>query len=209
MKKPIIVINLKTYLNRKKVLDLAKKIQKINKDIILAAQPTDIYLLSKNTKLKIYSQHVDYLEPGRNTGFILPEAIKSNGATGYLLNHSEHKLDFETIKKTIIRCNKLKLKSMIFAKDLNQAKKIKELKPDYLIIEPPELVAGKTSISQAKPELIKKISKELKCKFLVGAGIHTQKDIEIAMKLGASGIALSSAITTAKNPENKLKELFA
>ena len=53
-----------------------------------------------------------------------------------------------------------------------------------------------------------KISKKLKMKFLVGAGIHTKEDVKVAMKLGAAGIAISSAITKAKNPGKKLKELI-
>jgi triosephosphate isomerase len=77
-----------------------------------------------------------------------------------------------------------------------------------LIIEPPELVGGKISVSTAKPELIKKISKALRMKFLVGAGIHNRKDVEIALKLGASGIAVSSSVMTSKNPGKVLRELM-
>ena len=102
----------------------------------------------------------------------------------------------------------MKLKVAIFAKDLKQANDIKKLKPDYLIIEPPELVAGKVSISKAKPKLIEEIKKKLKYDFLVGAGIKTNEDIKVAMKFGAKGIAISSAITKAKNPAKKLKELL-
>jgi len=87
-------------------------------------------------------------------------------------------------------------------------KKIQKLKPNYLIIEPPELVGGKISVSKAKPDLIEKISKELKTKFIVGAGIHTKEDVKVAMKLGASGIAISSAITKAKKSWEKIKRIF-
>jgi len=204
----IFIINLKTYKQGGEVLKLAKIIQKVNKDIIIGVQPTDIHKLKWHTKLPIYSQHVDYQEKGRNTGFVLPEAIKAAGATGTFLNHSEHKLEFDDLKKTIQRCKKVKLKTVVFAGNLRQAKKIKKLNPDYLIIEPPELVAGKVSVSSAKPGLIKKISKKLKSKFIVGAGIKSRKDVEIAIELGASGIAVSSAITKSKNPEKVLKDLI-
>jgi triosephosphate isomerase len=207
--KLLLVINLKTYKQGRKVLELARIIEKVNKNIIIAAQPTDIFQLAEKTKLKVYSQHVDYFLPGRNTGFILPESIKKDGASGSFLNHSEHRLPLPVIKKTIERCRKLKLKTMVFSRSINEAKKIEKFKPDYIIIEPPELIAGKISVSEAKPELIKKISRTLKIKFLVGAGIHSKKDILIALKLGASGIALSSAITTARNPGKKLKELLS
>lgn len=206
--KPIIIINLKTYKQGKAAVEFAKEIEKADRSIIIGVQATDIYEIKKATKLKIYAQHVDYFEPGRNTGFILPEAIKKDGAEGSFLNHSEHRLSFGAIEKTVKRCRKLKLKTAVFAKGLDEAKKIEKLKPDYLIIEPPELVAGNVSVSRAKPELIKNIAAKLKTKFLVGAGIKTSQDLKIAMKLGASGIALSSAITTAKNPSKILKEIL-
>ena len=206
--KPTLLINLKTYKQGNSVLKLAKIIQKIDKDIIVGVQPTDIYKISCNTRLKIYSQHVDYFEPGRHTGFVLPEAVKEVGAVGAFLNHSEHKLKFDELKKTVQRCKKVKIKTAIFASNLAEAKKIEKLKPDYLIIEPPELVAGRISVSKAKPSLISTISKNLKSKFLVGAGINSKQDVITAMKLGASGIGVSSAITKSKNPEKVIKELM-
>jgi triosephosphate isomerase len=197
---PIIVINFKTYKQGSSVLNLARKIEKVNKNIIIGVQASDIYEIKKATNLIIYSQHVDYQKEGRATGFILPEAIKKDGAVGSFLNHSEHKLSFSILKKTIERCMQVGLKTIVFASSIKEAQKIEKLNQD-------ELVAGKLSVSEAKPEIIKKISKILKMKFLVGAGIHTKKDIETAIKLGASGIAVSSAVVLAKNPEKKLREL--
>lgn len=208
MKKPIIIVNLKTYKYGEKEIKLAKNISKASKDIIIGVQPTEIYQIKKSVKNPIYSEHVDYQLPGRNTGFILPEAIKAAGATGAFLNHSEHRLDFKKIKEAVKRCKKVNLKIGIFAKDLKQALKLKKLKPDYLMIEPPELVAGEISVSKAKPDLIKNISKKLKYPFIVGAGIKTSEDLKIAMELGSEGIAISSAITKARDPTKKLKDLM-
>jgi triosephosphate isomerase (TIM) len=209
MKNPLIVINLKTYKQGKETLKLAKIIQSFDKDIILGVQSTDIFNLSNKTKLRLYSQHVDPFTPGRNTGFTLPLSVKQNGAHGTFLNHSEHKINLDTIKKSIKICKDLKLKTMVFANSLSEAKKIEKLKPDYIIYEPKELVAGNVSVSEKKPEFIKKIAKNIKVPILVGAGIHSKKDVEVATKLGAKGVALSSAITTTRNPQKKLKELFS
>lgn len=206
--KPIVVINLKTYKQGEKAVKLAKMIEKVDKSIIIGVQATDIYEISKKTKLKIYAQHVDYFLPGRNTGYILPEAVKKDGAVGTFLNHSEHKLSYDVLKKTIKRCREARLKTMVFVKDLKQGKQIEKLRPDYLIYEPPELVAGKISVSTAKPEIIKKFSKNIKRRFLVGAGIKNNQDLKTSMKRGALGIALSSAVTKAKNPGKVLKELI-
>ncbi len=206
--KPLIVVNLKTYQQGEKAVKLAKKIQSINKEIIIGAQVADIFEITHDTKLKVYAQHVDYFTPGRFTGFILPEAVKQDGAKGVFLNHSEHPVNFIALKKTIKRCKEVKLKTMVFVSNLKKAKRVERLKPDYLIYEPPELVAGKISVSSAKPEVIKKFAENVKTPFLVGAGIKNNKDIKIAMKLGAKGVALSSAITKAKNPKKVLKDLM-
>jgi len=202
------IINFKTYKQGGSVIKLAKIVKDSNKKIIIALQPTDIYRVKKETNLGIYSQHVDYFEPGRNTGFILPEAIKSSGAIGTFLNHSEHKLKFSILKKTIQRCKKLNLKTIVFAKNLNEAKKISKLKPTFIALEPPELIAGKISISQANPDLIKRVIKEIKINLLVGAGVNNKKDVQIAKKLGAKGILVSSAVLKSSNPEKIIKELL-
>lgn len=203
-----IIINLKTYKYGKDVLKLVKEIEKVGKNFIVGVQPADIYMISKKTKLKIYSQHVDYFEPGRATGFITPESVKGAGAVGVFLNHSEHLVDFQILKKTIQRCREVKLKTAVFSSGLKESKKIEKLKPDFLIYEPPELVAGNVSVSSSKPEVIEKISKKIKIPVLVGAGIKTKNDIEIAKKLGAKGVAFSSVITTSKNPKKVLKEFL-
>jgi triosephosphate isomerase (TIM) len=206
--KPIILINFKTYNYGEKSVSLAKEIEKADKEIIIAVQPTDIKEISSRTKLKVYAQHVDSAKPERATGFITPESLKSAGAVGVLLNHSEHPIEFKTLKETIKKCKKIKLKTAVFTSGLNKAKKIEKLKPDFLIYEPAELVAGKLSVSSSKPKVISKIAKSIKTKFLVGAGIKTKEDIDKSIKLGASGVAFSSVITTARNPRKVLKELL-
>jgi triosephosphate isomerase (TIM) len=208
MVKPVIVVNFKTYKSGKDVLKLAKELEKVDKDTIVGISACDLYLVAQNTKLKVYSQHVDYFSPGRYTGYILPEAVKSSGAVGVFLNHSEHKLNFDVLEKTIKRCREVGLNVLVFAGDVTEAKKIESLNPDYIAVEPPELVGGDISVSTAKPELISNVAKALKSKFLVGAGIKNYNDIKISMGLGASGIAVSSAITTAENPALVLKEFL-
>ncbi|MEK6934990.1 MAG: triose-phosphate isomerase, partial [Nanoarchaeota archaeon] len=111
-------------------------------------------------------------------------------------------------KQTIQRCKKLKLKTIVFAKNTKEALKISKLKPTYIALEPPELIAGKISISKADPNLIKKTIQKVKTNILVGAGIHNKKDVKIAKKLGAKGVIVSSAITKSKNPKKIIKELL-
>ena len=204
----MLVINLKTYQFGKKAFELAKK---INKKAIIAAQPADIYLFSKKLKNKIYAQHVDCFGPGRNTGYILPESVKQAGAKGIILNHSEHKLNFDILKKTINRCKKLKLKTLVCASNLNEVNKIKKLRPDMIAYEPKELIGSGISVSKAKPDIVKKFSELLKSTKIIalcGAGITDREDVLIAKKLGCKGVLVSSAVTKAKNPEKILKNLL-
>lgn len=207
-KRPIIVINFKTYKSGKDVLKLARIVEKFDKNIIVGVGATELYRVSSKTKLRVFAQHVDAIEPGRNTGFISASSAKTEGARGVFLNHSEHKLKWGVLKKTVRLCRESKLEVLIFINDLKEAKKVKKLKPDYIVYEPPQLVGGKVSVSKSKPEVIEKIHNKLNYPFIVGAGIKSKEDVKIAMKLGASGVALSSAFTKSKNPRNVLKNLF-
>ena len=201
----MIIVNLKTYKTLKEDLKLAKKIEKASKNIMIAVQPTDIYLIAKKIKNPILAQHIDPIKPGRNTGEISAKSIKSVGAVGTLLNHSEHMLKFADIKKSVAICKKLRLKTIVFAKNIKEGKKISRLKPSYIAIEPPELVAGKKSVSKAKPALIKNAVKGIKGHVLVGAGIKTLEDVKKAKELGAKGILASSGVVKSKNTTKLLK----
>src|SRR3989338_3681437 len=211
--KPVIIINFKTSLQGKKTIAAANAISrissKISARIILAVQATDIYEIRKkiSKKILVYSEHADYQTVGKNTGFVLPEAVKVDGGKGTLLNHSEHPLTFPVLKKTVIRCKKLKLQTAIFAKNLTEAQKITALQPDYLIYEPPHLVGGKKSVSLEQPGIIQQFAESINRSFLVGGGIHSNKDVSTALKLGASGITISSAIVLAKDPGKQLLRL--
>lgn len=205
--KSVVVINFKTYKQGKDVLKLAKEIEGVDKKIIVGVQASDVLEVSKIVKNPVYIQHVDWQKPGRETGFVLPEAVKMDGASGTFLNHSEHKLSWRVLKKTVKRCREVGLEVLIFASGLKEARRIKKLKPDYLVVEPSELVGGKVSVSKAEPELIRKIAGKLNYDFLVGAGIKSREDVDVALKLGASGVAVSSGVVKARNPGKKLREL--
>ena len=207
MKRSLIVVNLKTYQHGARAVRLCKKIARVDKNIIVGCSPLDVYRVRKETGLKVYCQHVDWMSEGRNSGFVLPEGVSENGGVGVFLNHSEHPLEWGVLKKTILKCKKLGLKILVFAGDLRMAKRIERLGVDYVCIEPAELVGGKVSVSSARPELIRKIGESLKVPFLVGAGVHSYEDVEVAMRYGAVGIALSSAVTLAGDPGKVLRGL--
>jgi triosephosphate isomerase len=98
-------------------------------------------------------------------------------------------------------------------KDVAEVKKYVKLNPDYIAIEPPELIGSGKAVSKEKPELITKAAKAIKSaknntKLLCGAGIVSGEDVVKALELGSKGILVASGIIKAKN-WNKIISEFA
>ncbi len=204
----MIVINFKNYKVGKDVLKLAKKIQSHVPKAIVAVPSTYIGYVAFRTKLTVYAQHVDPYEKGRNTGFILPEVIKNAGASGSLLNHSEHKISMKDIRTTIGRCNKLRLKIIACASSLKEARQLEKLKPYAIAFEDPKLVGTGKSITKHKTHDLKKLVSELKGTKIIplcGAGIDSREDYDEALKLGCKGVLVSSIVMRSRAPEKFLK----
>lgn len=210
--KNIILVNFKDYkeASSEKAVKLARICddvrRKYKKEIWAAVQVSDIFRVSSKMKIRVLAQHIDPVEAYRSTGFVEATDVKKNGAYGTLLNHSEHKLKFDNLRKAVQMARKAKLKIIICAATPNEVKKVKALRPDYIAIEPPELIAGNISVSRAKPEVITKSVKLTKIKVLCGAGIKTKEDVEKAIELGAKGILVSSGVVLSKNPRKVLED---
>lgn len=215
---PVIVVNFKAYREStgKNAMMLALICERAAKengvDIAVAVQEQDIYRVSSQVEIDVYAQHIDPINFGAHTGHDLPEGMKESGAAGTLINHSEHRLDFETIKKTMERAKEAGLKTIICAPEPELAARVAELNPDFIAIEPPELIGGDISVSTAKPEVIsdtvKMVKKVRDVPVLCGAGVKDRNDVAIAMKLGACGVLVASHVVKAKNPESVIKELI-
>lgn len=212
----MIFINFKTYKEGtgEEAIKLAKICQRVSKKTSVVVTPlvqaADILRLTSQG-FEVWAQHVDNINFGPNTGQVLPQAIVAAGAKGTLLNHSENKLPFEVIRETVIHCHALGLKVLVSSESLDEAKQIVETKPDFLAYEPPEFIGSRTiSVSTAKPEVIEDFAKEIKgVPVLVGAGVHSQKDVKIALKLGAKGFLIATDVVLAKDPERELLDLAA
>jgi triosephosphate isomerase len=214
--KPLI-INLKNYNeisgeNSLKIVEDSKKVCLLNhKNIIIAPPPSSVLALSKQG-VPIVSQHVDDSTIGATTGFIIPEILKSYGAVGSIINHSEHKIDHSQIKNLVKRLRDLDMISIVCADDMDEVDAISRFSPDYLAIEPPELIGKGIAVSKANPSiirdsvrLVKQISSTVR--ILCGAGIVDKNDIEKALELGSEGILISSGVVKAPSWYNKILEL--
>jgi triosephosphate isomerase len=209
----MIFLNFKTY--KSGTGELGQQMIKIAEEvsmetgvkIICCVQPTDL-------KTGLWSQKIDAVEYGANTGSILPESIVADGAIGTLLNHSEGRFpDFETLSKAFSRAREVGLKTLIFAKDLEELQKVASLSPDFISYEPPALIGSKDkSVASAEPEIIAsavEISKKSGIPLIVGAGVHSKEDVRTCIELGAVGIAVASDIMMADNPKEELLDLVS
>jgi triosephosphate isomerase len=212
IKEPILVVNLKTYPEGtgKQALALLKAAEEVSKNnVILAVQAVDIRFISEHSKIPLFAQHIDPCEEGNRTGSITPQAIKDAGAQGTLINHSEHRIPEEQIKKTVELCKKHGLKTIICAESPEEAEKLSQYTPDYIAIEPPELIGGNISVSEAKPEVITNTVNKIKnTKVLCGAGVKTENDSRIAVKLGSRGLLVASGIVKAKDQKKAIQDLL-
>ncbi|MBI2006797.1 MAG: triose-phosphate isomerase [Nitrosopumilales archaeon] len=210
------IINCKNYeeISGDKVVKLAKIIERISKKykIKIALAPPH-HLLTKITDLSIpvLAQHVDNVSVGSTTGFIIPELLKMSKVAGSLINHSEHRIPSNDIKQLVSRLQKLKMMSVVCVKNIAEAQKYAKLNPNYIAIEPPELIGSGKAVSKEKPELITKAVAVVKnannsTRLLCGAGIVSGEDVEKAIQLGAKGILVASGIIKSKNWEKIIVE---
>jgi triosephosphate isomerase (TIM) len=214
----LFIINFKNYeeiagANASKLAKIAEKISKKYKIKIAVVPPQ--HLLSEIAKysIPVLAQHVDVSSTGSTTGFMVPEIIKKSKVSGSLVNHSEHRISEKEITELVSRLKKLGMISVVCVKDVNEAKKYAKLNPDYIAIEPPELIGTGKAVSKERPEVITKSVTAVKqaknsTKLLCGAGIVSGKDVAKAMQLGAKGILVASGIVKAKN-WNDIVEEFA
>ena len=215
MELPLILINFKCYgkgtgSNALRLARICESVsKKYDKNIVIAPQFTDVYLISQEVNVPIFSQHIDSIEPGAFTGHVSPSSIKKAGAIGTLINHSERKLTLEEIDKRVKIAKKYGLITICCSRDVEESKDIAKFDPDFIAYEPPELIGTGISVSQTKPEVVTETVNEIKkinpnIKVLCGAGITNGGDIKKALKLGTVGVLVASGVVKAENPENVL-----
>tara|TARA_B100001765_G_scaffold212696_1_gene177234 strand:- start:469 stop:1125 length:657 start_codon:yes stop_codon:yes gene_type:complete len=194
-----------------KITRVSERISKKYKIPIAIAPPHHLIPLITKFKVTILAQHLDDKKVGSTTGFMVPEIAKKSKIDGTIINHSEHRITEKEIKNLVKRLNKLKLKTILCVKNVNEAKKFAKLNPTYIAIEPPELIGTGRAISTERPQLITNAvdavrSAKNSTKLLCGAGIVSGDDVARAKELGSKGILVASGIIKAKNWEKIIGE---
>src|SRR5205823_3085009 len=87
----------------------------------LVATTGDLAHVAKLVHIPVFAQHVDAVEAGPTTGWSPPEALLEAGAAGTLINHSERKVAWEEMAKSIPRCQELGLEVVACADDISEA----------------------------------------------------------------------------------------
>lgn len=218
MSEHLVVVNFKTYESAHGIAaeELALIMEQIETDARMIAVVSAFDLsavVSAAPNLEIWTQHLDPINFGSNTGWLHPETAIQRGAKGTLINHAEHKVSIEHIAMlldnvpegfTICAC----------AADIDEARALSALQPDYVAVEPPELIGGEISVTTADPEIvsgtaraIREISEDVG--ILCGAGVKNGQDVLKAIELGTSGVLLASGVTKVRDAVAALNDLVS
>ncbi len=217
IKAPFFEIGPKAYLYGRKALELALRADEISARydvrIIFTPQYMDIYPIAQSAQnLLVFAQHMDSLPIGRGIGSVLPEAVKSAGAKGVLLNHVEKRLSVLQIEETIMRADEVGLASMVCADTPEDAEIMARLRPNIVLAESPALIGAgsRSSADKAEIERINELVWKADRNILVlhGAGIRTAQDVYEVVKCGAVGSGSTSAVVLAENPGEILEEMI-
>ena len=215
---PVIIVNVKTYAEAtgENAKELAVLMDEVSREtgvsMIIAVQATDINLCAREVSIPVFAEHIDAITPGSHTGWTLPEAIKEAGATGTFINHSEHRLTLADIESCISIARRLDLSQVVCTNNVATSRAIAALSPEFVAIEPPELIGGDISVTTADPDIVKSAVEEVerinsKVKVLCGAGVKGGEDVTKALELGADGVLLASGVVKAKDKKQVLLDL--
>src|SRR3989442_1266063 len=102
--------------------------------------------------------------------------------------------------------------SVVLAPPASDLAHVAKLSPEYIAIEPPELIGGDVSVTTANPEIVSGAVERIRAAnpnvgVLCGAGVKSRKDVAKALELGTVGVLLASGVVKAKDPEAALRDL--
>jgi triosephosphate isomerase len=104
------------------------------------------------------------------------------------------------------------LQTVVCADSVETAEACALLKPDFIAIEPPELIGGEVSVTSAKPEIVERTVRAVHriddgIPVLCGAGVKTGADVKRAIELGTRGVLLASGIVKSMDVKKSLISL--
>jgi triosephosphate isomerase len=219
--KPLIVVNFKTYSSAHgaNAEMLAKFMAEADAacdsaDFVAVVSAFDLASVKAAApNLQVWTQHLDPVGFGSNTGWLHPETAIERGATGSIINHAEHKVSIDHVKNLLAQLPD-GFPVCACAADLDEAKALAALGPTMIAVEPPELIGGDISVTSADPEIVSGTSELVKSvnpdvRVLCGAGVKNGEDVAMALQLGTEGVLLASGVTKANDPASILTDLVS
>ncbi len=215
---PLVVVNFKTYrtAHGASAEELAVTMAGIESGAKLVAAVSAFDLesvVSAAPNLEVWCQHLDPVGFGSNTGWLHPSTAIERGASGTLINHAEHKVDLEHVAMLIEQLPD-GFSICACAADMEEAGALAALGPTFVAVEPPELIGGDISVTEADPKVVSGTADAVKSvsenvSVLCGAGVKTGKDVSEAIRLGTSGVLLASGVTKSEDPIESLRDLVS
>ena len=220
LKTPVVVINFKAYaeVDGLKAVELAKVCEEVAKEtgVSIAVCPpvAELGAVARAVDIPVLSQNIDPRKPGSATGWMTPSMVNAAGAVGSLINHSEHRFEDEDIEQCVSMCRELSMVPLVCAESVDKAKRVAVFSPDFIAVEPPELIGGDISVTSANPKIVQDTVEAVKAvdskvKVLCGAGVKTGEDVKKAIELGAEGVLLASGVVKSKDPKATLLDLVS
>ena len=218
MARPVLIINLKNYAevlggSTARLVESAERVaSRTAVDIMVAPPLPSLSSIASISRVPVLSQRVDDASEGKSTGAVIPEALSAWGCAGSIINHSECRTSLDSLSRMVPRMKKLRLLSCVCAETEKELVPIARLQPEYVAVEPPELIGTGVSVSKARPELVSSSvaaagEAGYTGRVLCGAGIVGADDVRAAVRLGAGGVLVASSIVKAPDWETKIQEL--
>lgn len=216
----IIIINFKAYpqVEGLGAVSLARICETVALDtgapIAIAPPMVSLSEVASAVEIPVYSQNLDPKGPGSSTGWVTAEMVQATAAAGVIVNHSEHRQSVEDVGRCVEAARNCDLVACVCANDVDSARTLAALNPDYIAVEPPELIGGDVSVTTADPEIVSGTVDAVRSvspgvSVLCGAGVKNGKDVKAAFDLGADGVLLASGVVKAKDPEAVLRGLVS
>tara|TARA_A100001037_G_C15009089_1_gene570830 strand:+ start:214 stop:882 length:669 start_codon:yes stop_codon:yes gene_type:complete len=219
--KPLIVVNFKTYesAHGEAAVALAKAMNQVASEtdvaefvaVVSAFDLSAVCAAAPN--LQVWSQHLDPVSFGSNTGWLHPSTAIERGASGTIINHAEHKVEHSHVDELLSQLPDT-FPVCACAADVEEARALAALGPTMVAVEPPELIGGDISVTTADPAIVSETAAAVKevapqVRVLCGAGVKDGKDVAAAAKLGTEGVLLASGVTKAADPLAVLRDLVS
>lgn len=219
--RPVVIVNCKVYpqATGRRAIEFARALVRAAEGrrvtLAVAPQAADLHRVAAEfPSLLVLAQHVDPIEPGNGTGATLVEAVAEAGAKGSLLNHAERRLRLADLEASCARLARAGLARVVCTNNVATTRAAALLGPEFVAIEPPELIGGEVSVTTADPGIVRDAVAATKqvdprVRVLCGAGVKTGRDLAAALALGADGVLLASGVVKAKDPEAAMRELLS